>query len=335
VSADPVRLEQAIGNLIVNAAKFTPAGGAITVEAFVDGGEGVIAVTDNGVGIRPDMLESIFDLFAQSEVTIARTAGGLGIGLTLVKRLLELHGGQVRARARAWGRARASRRACRWWRRPPIGVPRRASTSRRPPSASSSPRTARTRASRWGCCSRPGTTRSCSRRRARGGAPGARGAARYRADRHRLPGFDGYAVAREIRGEGTSWARKVRLVALTGYGQASDRTRALEAGFDAHMLKPVDPRSSRPDRPRLVIIAAMEVLIVGAGVGGLTLALELHRHGIGARVFEAAAQIRPVGPRHQPAAHATRELARLGLEDALARVAVARARRCSSTASAS
>ncbi len=56
-----------------------------------------------------------------------------------------------------------------------------------------------------------------------------------------LPGFDGYAVAREIRGEGTSWARKVHLVALTGYGQASDRTRALEAGFDAHMLKPVDP----------------------------------------------------------------------------------------------
>src|SRR5690348_788233 len=97
VCADPVRIEQVIGNLVVNAAKFTPDGGTIEVATRAAEGDALVSVADNGVGIKPEMLDSIFDLFTQEPVTLARTQGGLGIGLTLVKRLVELHGGTVRA----------------------------------------------------------------------------------------------------------------------------------------------------------------------------------------------------------------------------------------------
>jgi CheY-like chemotaxis protein/nitrogen-specific signal transduction histidine kinase len=242
VTADPVRLEQAIGNLIVNAAKFTPAGGAITVEAFADANEGVIAVSDNGVGIRPEMLESIFDLFAQSEVTLARTAGGLGIGLTLVKRLLELHGGQVSASSAGLGKG------SRFEARLPLVA---ASADRRSAprvSVAASPKRVLVAEDGEDTRESLGMLLSAWKHEVVFAADGPEAVRMARAEMPDialidigLPGFDGYAVAREIRGEGTSWARKVRLVALTGYGQASDRTRALEAGFDAHMLKPVDP----------------------------------------------------------------------------------------------
>ena len=242
VNVDPVRLEQSISNLIVNAAKFTPAGGSITVETSVDGGEGIVAVTDNGVGIRPDMLESIFDLFTQSEVSIDRTKGGLGIGLTLVKRLIELHGGSVKAYSEGLGKgARVEARL------PLIAAAVSEKREARPQIEAVSRRVL---VAEDGEDTREalGILLREWRHDVVFAADGPE-AVRIARDEHPdialidigLPGFDGYSVARKIRGEGSDWARQVRLIALTGYGQASDRKRSIEAGFDMHLVKPVDP----------------------------------------------------------------------------------------------
>ncbi len=242
VDADPVRLEQAVGNLIVNAAKFTPTGGSITVEASRDGAFGVIAVTDTGVGIRPEMLETIFDLFTQSDVTISRSEGGLGIGLTLVKRLVELHGGTVRASSPGVGKG------SRFEARLPLAAGEAAHRRGARPSIESKPK--RVLIAEDGEDTRESlgmlvTTWNHHVSYATTGPDAVRLAREEHPDVALidigLPGFDGYVVAREIRNEGSRWARDVRLIALTGYGQASDRTRALEAGFDVHLLKPVDP----------------------------------------------------------------------------------------------
>jgi signal transduction histidine kinase len=242
VHVDPVRLEQAIGNLIVNAAKFTPAGGSITVETGVEPGYGMVAVTDTGIGIRPDMLEPIFELFTQSDVTIDRTKGGLGIGLTLVKRLVELHGGTVKALSEGLGKgARFEARL------PLVDLE---GTEEQAPHAHAQATPRRVLVAEDGNESREALGMLLRQWRhevvfAANGPEAVRVARDERPDIALidigLPGFDGYAVAREIRGEGSEWAREVRLIALTGYGQASDRTRALEAGFDLHLLKPVDP----------------------------------------------------------------------------------------------
>ena len=242
VQVDPVRLEQAICNLVVNSAKFTPSGGSISVETRIEDGEGVVTVTDNGVGIRPEMLESIFDLFTQSEVTIDRSKGGLGIGLTLVKRLVELHGGTVKAFSAGLGKG------ARFEARLPLATAKEG--------AAHAARPHHDAISRRVLVAEDGE----DTREALGillrewkhdvvFAVDGPEAVRLARDEHPdialidigLPGFDGYRVAREIRGENSEWARNVRLIALTGYGQASDRKRSLEAGFDVHLVKPVDP----------------------------------------------------------------------------------------------
>jgi signal transduction histidine kinase/CheY-like chemotaxis protein len=243
VRADPVRLEQVVGNLIVNAAKFTPDAGRIDVFAHADGAEAVIRVEDNGMGIPAGMLESIFGLFTQGAPTTARTDGGLGIGLTLVKRLVELHGGSVRAFSEGHGRG-ASFEA-----RLPLDL---SSVAGEP----AEPRTVSHAASRRVLIVEDGTDARDSLGMlleswnheviyAGSGPEGVRCAREKRPDIALidigLPGFDGYEVAGQIRHDGSEWARRVRLIALTGYGQAADRQRALECGFDLHLLKPVDP----------------------------------------------------------------------------------------------
>jgi signal transduction histidine kinase len=242
VRVDPVRLEQAICNLVVNSAKFTPAGGSISVETRIDAGDGVVTVSDNGIGIRPDMLESIFDLFTQSEVTIDRTKGGLGIGLTLVKRLLELHGGTVNAYSEGLGKG------ARFEARLPLAETEATAANADRGHAEATPR--RVLVAEDGKESREALGMLLREWRhevvfAADGPEAVRVAREERPDVALidigLPGFDGYAVARKIRGEGSDWAREVRLIALTGYGQASDRKRSIEAGFDLHLLKPVDP----------------------------------------------------------------------------------------------
>jgi CheY-like chemotaxis protein len=242
VLVDPVRLEQAICNLVVNAAKFTPTGGSITVETGVEGGYGLVAVTDNGVGIRPDMLESIFDLFTQSDVTIDRSKGGLGIGLTLVKRLVEMHGGTVKALSEGIGKG------SRFEARLPLATAQAGEERHQRIHHETAPR--RVLVAEDGADTREALGILLREWRhevvfAADGPEAVRVARDARPDVALidigLPGFDGYAVARQIRDEGSDWARGVRLIALTGYGQASDRKRAMEAGFDLHLLKPVDP----------------------------------------------------------------------------------------------
>jgi len=242
VRADPVRLEQATCNLVVNAVKFTPEGGTIDVKVSTDDGFALIAVADNGVGIRPDMLEHVFDLFAQDAVTIDRTKGGLGIGLTLVKRLVELHGGTIQAFSEGLGTG------SRFEIRLPLNAAAEEKTA--PKRAASELRPKRVLVIEDGSDTREslGMLLSTWQHEVLYAGSGPEGLDRARETRPDiaiidigLPGLDGYQVARRIRREGTAWSRHVKLIALTGYGQANDRARALDAGFDTHVLKPVDP----------------------------------------------------------------------------------------------
>ena len=247
VRADPVRLEQIIGNLIVNAAKFTPDGGAIEVVANTVEGDAVVEVIDNGVGIKREMLESIFGLFTQETVTLARSQGGLGIGLTLVRRLVELHGGTVRAYSEGLGSG------ARFEVRLPLDA-RLADREAPIAHTADAGRSKRILVVEDGADTRESLAMLMATWKhvvifSANGPEGVDRARELRPDVALidigLPGFDGYEIARRIRGEGSAWARGVRLIALTGYGQATDRARALEAGFDVHLLKPVDPARLR------------------------------------------------------------------------------------------
>lgn len=244
VMADPVRIEQVLGNLVVNAAKFTPEGGLIEVESAREGGYAVVRVRDNGSGIRAEMLDSVFDLFVQDDGCLARTQGGLGIGLTLVKRLVELHGGSVRARSEGVGQGSTFE-----IRLPLVATPE----ARGDGSAGGAARPylrKRVLVVEDAADIRESLGMLLERwrhevRYATDGREGVALATEMRPDVAiidiGLPGLDGYEVARRIRGGPQPWARHVKLLALTGYGDANDRRRALESGFDEHLLKPVEP----------------------------------------------------------------------------------------------
>ncbi|HUP31163.1 MAG TPA: ATP-binding protein, partial [Usitatibacter sp.] len=243
IRADPVRIEQVFGNLVVNAAKFTPRGGLITVSSRAEDGEAVVRVMDNGIGVKPEMVDAVFELFTQDNSTIARTEGGLGIGLTLVKRLVELHGGNVRLSSGGIGKGSTFR----------VGLPLIASASvaepvEQPPSAAAPRRRVLVVEDSPDIRESMGMLMSMWNHEVMFAADGAEGVVRALAEEPEvalidigLPGLDGYEVARAIRDSASEWAARVKLIALTGYGQASDRERALQAGFDMHLLKPVDP----------------------------------------------------------------------------------------------
>ena len=247
VSGDATRLEQVVSNLLTNAIKYTPAGGRVDVTLTADGGEAVLALRDTGVGIEPELLPRIFDLFKQADRTLVRAEGGLGIGLTLVRTLVELHGGTVVARERRAGPRQRVRGP------PPAGRPRRARGAhafrgRRCRGAtggrgSSWSRTTRTTARRWWRCS---SSIGCAVEFAADGEEGARGIVERRPEVAivdiGLPGMDGYAVAQHVR---DALQQDIVLVALTGYGQPRDREMALPAGFDVHLRKPVDVNQLR------------------------------------------------------------------------------------------
>lgn len=238
VEADPVRLTQVITNLLNNAAKFMEKGGRVDVAVHQEGDQAVVSVRDRGIGIDPELLPHVFDLFTQADRSLDRTQGGLGIGLTLVRSLVEMHGGTVEARSDGDGTGSE------FVVRLPV-APRPVETPKPPPRT-------------WSAVGRRilivednvGAAKVLARLLAKTGPheiqvanDGAEGLERARAFHPELvlldiglPEIDGYEVARRLRQmpEGD----RPLIVALTGYGQEEDRRRSKEAGFDEHLLKP-------------------------------------------------------------------------------------------------
>jgi signal transduction histidine kinase len=242
VRADPLRLEQVFWNLLDNASKYTDPGGHIRIELVTSDGRAHVFVRDDGIGIPPDALPTIFNLFCQANVNLERSRGGLGIGLTLVKTLIEMHGGAVRAHSDGAGQGCTME----------IELPVLAAQSVASETAASAGDLTTTRRKvlivednadarqvlkslleLWG---HEVTV-------AADGGAGIEAIDKYRPDIALvdigLPITDGYEVARRLRTHGER--EKLLLVALTGYGAAEQRARALDAGFDLHLVKPVEP----------------------------------------------------------------------------------------------
>jgi signal transduction histidine kinase/ActR/RegA family two-component response regulator len=244
VDGDPVRLDQIVGNLVSNAAKYTPRGGTIDVELESRPPFAVLRVSDTGIGIPSEMLEHIFEPFTQVQSSIGRSEGGLGLGLSLVRGLVALHGGRVEARSEGEGRGSE------------FVVELPLSQARKLPDAAAAPAPARSPRRRVLVVEDGEDNRSAMLMilerlghvpvGASDGPSGVRVALETRPHVAfvdvGLPGFDGYEVARRIR-EGLG--RDVLLVAVTGYGQARDRERTKLAGFDLHLVKPVEVDSIR------------------------------------------------------------------------------------------
>ena len=245
VYGDAARLEQVVTNLVNNAVKYTPSGGEIRIELDQRDEVVVLEVTDTGVGIAAEMLPRVFHLFAQAEAALDRAQGGLGIGLTLVRSLVELHGGTVEAASEGLGRG--SRFTVR------LPAPHIQAPGELAPSAAPQPRAARhhvlvvednpdSREVLVAMLERSGHRVSA----VSDGPSGVSAALHLRPDvlviDIGLPGLDGYGVARAVR---RALGDVVYLVAVTGYGQPEDRRRAAEAGFDVHFTKPVDPAALR------------------------------------------------------------------------------------------
>jgi signal transduction histidine kinase len=242
VDGDATRLEQIASNLIDNAIKYTPAGGSIDISIATDGGDVVLTVSDSGVGIGPDLLPHVFDVFVQGAISLDRAQGGLGIGLSLVRRLVELHGGSVSAHSS--GTSSGSSFVIRLPRtepaEPAVLAPRRPETL----AGRADVLLIEDNADGREMMAAMLDAHHYHVRQAGDGLEGVNLATAAPPDVALvdigLPGIDGYEVARRLREHPAT--RHIRLIALTGYGLAEDHRRVLEAGFDLHLVKPVDMR---------------------------------------------------------------------------------------------
>jgi signal transduction histidine kinase len=240
VDADYTRMEQIVVNLVGNAVKFTPAGGRITVRVVQERGEALLSVHDSGIGMTPELRARAFDLFVQGEASLARGKGGLGIGLTLVRRLAELHGGMVSAES--GGPGRGSEFTVRLPAVPAREIPAaRAITASTP-----APRDVLIVEDNDDAAETLCSLLRLSGHRVRIARDGVAGLEAMRAQPPEialidvgLPRMDGYELAQRARSGGRG--QRPLLVALTGYGLPEDRERALAAGFDEHLVKPVNP----------------------------------------------------------------------------------------------
>jgi signal transduction histidine kinase len=238
VSGDHARLVQCITNILANAGKYTDVGGAISIQLRTEGEEAVLTVTDNGVGIPDELLPRIFDLFVQNNRSLDRSQGGLGIGLSVVRRLVEMHGGRVSAASN--GPGTGSRFEVRL---PVIAPPaqqqeislKQGTVKHRILVVDDNADSADSLAmilTISGHEAQPVYTASEALVRA----------ADYDPDvillDIGLPDIDGYEVARRLKGRGSH----ARLIAVTGYGRPEDIRRAQSAGFDSHLVKPIDPQ---------------------------------------------------------------------------------------------
>ena len=238
VEGDLVRLEEVFNNLISNALKYSPAGARVTVTAVRQDDRCVVEVADTGIGIAPEMVGRVFDLFVQADATLERSQGGLGIGLTLVQALVELHRGTIAVRSPGLGQgssfvvelplARAVARAESAPHLVAVGHPLRQHVLVIEDNVDLLDLT-KDLLEALGCAVECATD-------------GADGLARLLAAPPDialidigLPSLDGYAIATQARARGV----RSHLVALSGYGQSEDRQRALAAGFDQHLTKPV------------------------------------------------------------------------------------------------
>jgi PAS domain S-box-containing protein len=239
--ADPTRLAQVVGNLLNNACKFTDKGGHVWLTIEQDGEQAVIRVRDNGIGIDAEQLPRLFEMFAQVDTSLERSRDGLGIGLTLVKTLVEMHGGTVDVHSDGLGRGSEF----------VVRLPVLMETPEPlPQAAAGEPMPAVRRRVLIVDDNEDGAESLAmllqlgghETHKAYDGIEAIDAAERFRPDAVLLdiglPGLNGYEVCRRIREE--PWGKGMVLVALTGWGQEEDRHRSKEAGFDAHMVKPVD-----------------------------------------------------------------------------------------------
>jgi PAS domain S-box-containing protein len=241
IDGDAVRLEQVLANIVANAVKYTPPGGTIRVILRADGSDAVFSVEDTGVGISSRLLPFIFDLYVQAERTLDQAEGGLGIGLALARRLVELHGGTIEASSE--GEGHGSRFTVRLKHVPPTGQS----------SAAAVPRERGARPRRVLLIEDSVDAREMLRMILElaghvvyDAADGARGLELVNVVRPDvgiidigLPIMDGYQVARRIREQ--PYGREMLLLALSGYDSPGESTRSSEHGFDYHLVKPVDP----------------------------------------------------------------------------------------------
>jgi two-component system, chemotaxis family, CheB/CheR fusion protein len=241
VEGDLTRLIQVIGNLLTNASKYTPERGRITLEVAASPGEIVIAVSDNGEGIAPQMLPRVFGMFIQADDTLDRAQGGLGIGLNLVERLVQLHGGSVEARSDGLGHGSEFR-----VRLPRLELPQHDIDPTSDERSETSGEPLRVLVvddnvdSAEGLAMLLNLSGNHDARIAHDGVSALSIAAEFRPDvvvlDIGLPGMDGYEVARRLRGRRET--ARVLLIALTGYGSPEDAQRIQAAGFDHHLVKP-------------------------------------------------------------------------------------------------
>ncbi|RZL10057.1 MAG: response regulator [Rubrivivax sp.] len=257
--ADPTRVTQMVLNLLNNAAKYTPQGGRIALTAEVRGGEAVVAVRDSGIGISADQLPGVFEMFSQVASALERADGGLGIGLALVKGLAALHGGRIEARSEGPGLGSEFTLSL------PLVVEAEDSVGGQEVMDMAMPEPIPTA---------PGVLRIAvvddnedsadslamllemqghELRVANDGLAAVMLLAEFRPHAVLLdiglPGIDGFEVARRVRAQ--PWGQAMLLVALTGWGQQQDKDATAQAGFDHHLVKPVNPDDLAPMLERL------------------------------------------------------------------------------------
>jgi signal transduction histidine kinase len=243
IRADRTRIEQVVGNLVSNALKYTPAQGRVEIALTHDAGEACLVVSDSGVGIAPELMPTLFETFVQGAVSLDRAQGGLGIGLSLVRSLVKLHGGTITAASEGSGKGST------FTLRLPL---RQAGDDDGAPEALPMPAAAQASAvstvlliednnDARHMLSAQLAAAGYQVFEADNGVDGIALARRERPDLAivdiGLPGMNGYQIAARLRRDPDT--RMLRLVALTGYGQEADRQLALNAGFDAHFAKPL------------------------------------------------------------------------------------------------